>query len=209
MSTHDNQRLPFVEGSLFLISITLQPYNVPQEFVLLRNPISLHGIDSAMKNLQFFLPPFTLKFLLRVMFVVLFAYLFFGHICIPLRIQGRSMEPNYPDGSINFCWRLRYLFSEPERYDVVAVRLAGRRVMLLKRIVAVEGERVEFRDGKLFIDGVEMAEPYVRYPCNWNLPPRCVDEDHVYVVGDNRSLPLEQHDFGQVSMKRIIGGPLW
>lgn len=92
---------------------------------------------------------------------------------------------------------------------MVAVRFAGKRVMLLKRVVAVEDERVEFRDGKLYVDGNEIDEPYVRYPSNWNLPPRRVEKDSVYVVGDNRNIPLENHVFGQTSIKRVIGAPLW
>jgi signal peptidase I len=158
---------------------------------------------------QFFFPSFTPKFLIRIALVALFAYLFFGYLCIPFTIRGISMEPTYRNGGVNFCWRLNTFFSEPKRYDVVTVRFAGSRVMLLKRMVAREGEQVEFRDGKLFIDGQKIDEPYVRYPCNWNLPPRRVEKDCIYVVGDNRSMPTENHHFGQTSKKRIIGVPLW
>jgi len=158
---------------------------------------------------QFFFPPLTPKFLIRALLVALFAYLFFGHICIPLRIKGYSMEPTYHNGSVNFLWKLHYIISEPKRQDVVAVRFAGNRVMLLKRVIALEDETVEFRNGKLFVDGKEMEEPYVRYACNWNLPPRQVEKDCVYVVGDNRNMPIEDHHFGQASMKRIVGMPLW
>ena len=119
------------------------------------------------------------------------------------------MEPTYHNGGVNFCWRVQYLFSEPKKHDVVTVCLAGNRVMLLKRVVAREGEQVEFRDGRLFVDGKEMEEPYVRYACDWNLPPRQVEKDYVYVVGDNRSMPIENHLFGQASEKRITGAPLW
>ena len=92
---------------------------------------------------------------------------------------------------------------------MVAVRFAGTRVMLLKRVVALGGEQVEFKDGKLFINGKEIGESYVRHPCNWNLPPRLVEKGSVYVVGDNRNMPIEHHYFGQASVKRIIGAPLW
>jgi signal peptidase I len=158
---------------------------------------------------QFFFPSLTPMFLIRVFLVSLFAYLFFDYLCIPFTIQGISMEPTYRDGRVNFCWRLRYLFSEPKRHDVVAVRFAGSRVMLLKRVVAREGEQVEFRGGRLFVDGNGIEEPYVRLPCNWNLPSRRVDKDCVYVVGDNRSMPIEDHHFGQTSRIRIMGVPLW
>ena len=119
------------------------------------------------------------------------------------------MEPTYHNGSINFCWTLGTLLSKPQRHDVVAVRLAGQRVMLLKRVIALEGERIEFRHGKLLVDGNKIDEPYVRYPCDWNLPSRQVELGSVYVVGDNRSMPIGDHYFGQASIKRIVGVPLW
>ena len=81
--------------------------------------------------------------------------------------------------------------------------------MLLKRIVALAGETVEFRDGVLYVDGKARSEPYVLYKSSWTLPPREVAPGHVYVVGDNRRMPMEQHKFGQVAVSRIIGRPLW
>ena len=161
------------------------------------------------KILHFFFPSFTPKYLIRVSLVALFAYLIFGYLLVPFTVQGISMEPTYPHGGFNFCWRGRYLFSEPKRFDVVMVRFAGRKVMLLKRVVAQENENIEFRDGKLFINGKEIGEPHVRYPCHWNLSPRRVEKDSVYVVGDNRNMPIENHIFGQTLKNRIIGGPLW
>jgi signal peptidase I len=146
---------------------------------------------------------------MRITVVVVLAYLLFGHIFTPFLIKGHSMEPTYRDGSFNFCWRVRYLFSKPKRHEVVAIRFAGNKVMLLKRVVALEGERVEFRHGKLFVNEREIDEPYVHYPCQWDLPPRLVEKDFVYVVGDNRDMPIEDHLFGQAPMKRIVGTPLW
>jgi signal peptidase I len=81
--------------------------------------------------------------------------------------------------------------------------------MLLKRVVALEGEWVEFRDGKLLINSKELDEPYLHYPCNWNLSPRHVEVNCVYVVGDNRNMPMENHYFGQTPIRRIMGVPLW
>jgi signal peptidase I len=163
--------------------------------------------DSHLKN--FFLPKMTPKFLIRVAVVAVMAYVIFGNICIPMRLNGSSMEPIYHDGGINFCWKPAYWFQNPKRGDVVMVRLAGNKVMYLKRIVALEEETIEFKDGKLLVNGKEINEPYVRFPCDWNLPPRKVETGSVYVVGDNRDMNIENHVFGQVSLKRIAGTPLW
>ncbi len=157
---------------------------------------------------QFFLPNLTFPYLLRVSLVALFSLIFFGFVCIPVSIRGKSMEPSYHDGSYNFCWRLKYSFRTPERHDVVFIRLTPK-VMLLKRVVALEGEEVEFREGKLLVNGREINEPYVRYGADWDLPPRRVERGCLYVVGDNRGTPIHEHYFGQTPVRRVAGGPLW
>jgi len=157
----------------------------------------------------FLFPRWTPLYLLRVAAVAVFSLLFFTFVLRPFVVRGSSMEPTYPDGSFHFLLRPRYLLSEPRRGEVVAVRLAGERVILLKRVVALEGEEVAFREGVLYVNGRPLTEPYVKGPCDWELPPRRVVPGHLYVVGDNRSMPLEQHDFGQVSRGRILGAPLW
>ncbi len=143
------------------------------------------------------------------MVVAVISFIIFSYILIPFRIHGHSMEPTYKDRGFNFCFRLRYVFSKPSPQDVVAIRFAGKRVMLLKRVIATEGQVVSFQNGKLFIDGKMVDEPYVKYPSDWNLSPRKVEKDRVYVIGDNRNVPIEQHDFGQTSYDRIIGVPVW
>ncbi len=158
---------------------------------------------------RFLFPELTAGFFIRAGLVALAAYLFFGQVCLPFRIQGASMEPTYRDGDFHFCWRGRYLFSDPRRNDVVTIRFAGSRVMLLKRIVALEGEEVEFREGMLYVNGEAIEEPYVEYRSNWNLPARRVEEGNIFVVGDNRGVAIENHYLGQTSRTRIIGGPLW
>ncbi len=157
----------------------------------------------------FLFPPLKPEFVLRVVLVAVCAYLFFGHVCTPFFARGHSMEPAYKDGSFDFIWKPRYWLSPPERGDVVTVRLAGEDVVYLKRVVALAGDEVEFRQGTLFLNGRPVDEAYVKGPCDWNLPPREVDPGNVYLVGDNRSMPMEQHDFGQTSLRRIVGGPLW
>jgi len=158
---------------------------------------------------QFFFPSLTPAFMIRAGCIALAAYLIFGHLLTPFWIKGNSMEPAYQNGEVNFCWKLRYLFSKPRRGDVVVIRFAGQRITLLKRVIALENEEVEFRNGRLLIDGKEQNEPYLCHPCNWTLPSRRVEPDSVYVVGDNRSGPMPNHVFGQTSLSRILGGPLW
>ncbi|MCF8055282.1 MAG: signal peptidase I [Desulfocapsa sp.] len=165
------------------------------------------GRMASSNNIRTFLfPSLNRKYLIRLVFLGVGCYLVFGHLLIPLRIHGQSMDPTYRDGSFALCWRLQYLFSSPQRSDIVTVRFSGRRVMLLKRIVALPGDTVEFRQGVLYINGTATEEPYVRNRSSWNLAPRIVEPGHVYVVGDNRGTVMTRHRFGQISVARIVGG---
>ncbi|WP_448873723.1 signal peptidase I [Desulfobulbus propionicus] len=162
------------------------------------------------KNLlhRFLLPELNRFFLLRVLALILATVLIFTQVLLPLRIEGQSMEPTYTNG-FNFCWRGRYLFASPQRGDVVVIRFAGHRVLLLKRIVALAGDTVAFAHGVLLVNGRPVNEPYVRFRADWNLEPRTVEPGKVYVVGDNRGVPMNRHHFGQVEQQRIVGGLLW
>jgi signal peptidase I len=96
---------------------------------------------------RFFFPDITARYVLRLAAVAAVAFILFKYVFIPFRIQGESMAPTYVTGSFNFCFALRYMFASPAPPDVVTVRMAGQRIMLLKRVVAVSGQRVEFRKG--------------------------------------------------------------
>jgi signal peptidase I len=157
---------------------------------------------------QFFFPQFSRGYLLRVLAVAVCAFVFFRFFLTPAMINGESMEPTYGDGGISGCWHPKFWFREPRVGDVVMIRYAGRE-MLFKRVVAVAGETVEFRAGQLYVNGTLRQEPWVKFPCDWNRGPVKVEPGHVYVIGDNRSMPVENHKFGAVEVERILGGPPW
>ena len=91
----------------------------------------------AKNNLQKFLfPDLNAKLIIRASVIAITAVILFKYIFIPFRISGFSMMPTYKNGSFNFCLTLRYLFTTPKPFDVVAIRFAGSRIMLLKRIIA-------------------------------------------------------------------------
>lgn len=145
----------------------------------------------------------------RAGILALVSFLLFGFILLPIRIRGVSMEPTYGDGSINFVNTLSYRFREPRRGDIVAIRLAGRRVMLLKRVVGLPGEHLAFREGTLIVNGQPIPEPYRKGGYDWNLPEVKIGSDEFFVIGDNRRMPPEFHEHGRVRRHKIAGGPLF
>ncbi len=163
----------------------------------------MNGIGKWLENFLF--PKLTRKFFLRVLAVAAIAYLFFGYVCMPMKIRGRSMEPTFADHGFTFCWTPSYWFSEPKRGDVVGIRYIANEILLLKRIIGIPGDLIEFKSGALYRNGERIEEPYKAEPSDWDLPPRKVAPGHVYVAGDNRAVPIQIHMFGEISADRIVG----
>ncbi len=143
----------------------------------------------------------------RVGVIVLTAFVLLKFVLIPIRVTGISMSPTFTDGSINFINRLAYVHTTPKRGDVVGVRLrAGQHLMYMKRVVGLPGETVAFRHGVLYINDHPMLEPYLRGPCNWQMDPIHLGPNFYYVVGDNRSMNIEDHyQFQADLVTQIVG----
>ena len=90
--------------------------------------------------------------LVRIAVLVVTCFIVFNFILLPIRVTGISMLPAYKNHSVNIVNRLAYLRHEPQRGDVVSIRLAGIHVMLMKRIVGLPGETIAFR-GKILVKG--------------------------------------------------------
>lgn len=137
------------------------------------------------------------------------AYVLFGYVLLPVRLHGISMRPTYREGAINFANRLTFWRREPARGDVVAIRMAGRGAMYVKRIVGLPHERIEIVGGMVLVDGRPLDEPAVVHRAPWNLPPFTLAADEYFVVGDNRGMAIENHDLGRARRDRIVGRMLF
>jgi signal peptidase I len=115
------------------------------------------------------------------------------------------MLPTCPEHTKYWVNRIAYLRHEPQRGDIVAIKLAGIHDMLLKRIIGLPGETVAFSDGHVLINGDVLDEPYETNYCDWEQPPETLTNNEYYVVGDNRTMPQQDHYHGICSRDRIIG----
>jgi signal peptidase I len=126
-------------------------------------------------------------------------------VLVPVRAHGPSMTPTYGDDQLLLVNRLAYRWSEVRRGDVVAITLKGGKAVLVKRIIALPGERIRIEEGQVFIDDVPLDEPYCVYRLPWNILETHLGPDEVFVIGDNRSMLEKHHDFGRADRGRILG----
>jgi signal peptidase I len=77
---------------------------------------------------------------------------------------------------------------------------------LIKRVIGLPGEVVEGRDGRVFVNGRELIEPYLPEDSfTSDFEPVTVPEDHLFVMGDNREESLDSRSFGPVPVDSLVG----
>jgi signal peptidase I len=145
----------------------------------------------------------------RVLVLTAVAYITFNWIFIPIRTDGISMEPTYESNALKLVNRLSYRIAEPARGDIVAIRLAGPHVVFVKRIIGLPGERLAFVGGVVHVNGVPLAEPYVKNRRTWDRPEVTLGAREYFAVGDNRGMEQGAHKFGIVDRGRILGKVLY
>jgi signal peptidase I len=154
------------------------------------------------------------KTLIRAAILAVVCVVIFKWVLLPVRVEGISMTPTYADRSFNFVNRAAYFSHEPRRGDVVGIRLtppdgeSTPHVMYLKRVIGLPGEAISFVNGRVLVNGQPLDEPYEKGPCDWNADPVTLGPDEYFVVGDNRSMPKEDHTFGKAERSRIVGKAL-
>ena len=141
----------------------------------------------------------------RIVVLGAVAFVTYKWLLLPIRTDGPSMQPTYESDSFNVVNRLSYAFSKPSRGDVVAIRLAGPSLVIVKRVVGLPGERISIEAGLVHVNGVPLVEPYVRSRRPWQRAEQTLGPNEYFVVGDNRGMSQGNHKFGVIDEERILG----
>ncbi len=141
------------------------------------------------------------------------ALLVRAYVLQQFAVEGDSMKNTLHTGDRVLVNKLSYRLHDPRRGDVVVLKTleSADERDLIKRVVALPGETVEYRECVLLVDGVVVVEPYldpvvVNAPnCGPGQPPIVVPEDSVFVMGDNRPGSKDSRALGSISYDDLIG----
>lgn len=141
-----------------------------------------------------------------VLVALVLALLVRAFVVESFRVVGNSMEPTLYDGERLFVNKMAYRFRPPQPGDIVVFRYPLNPSRdYIKRVVAVGGQTVEIRDGRVYVDGSFLEEPYVSARDHSTLPPVVLRPDEVYVLGDNRRNSQDSRVFGPFARSFVKG----
>jgi signal peptidase I len=153
-------------------------------------------------------------FFIDIAEVIVFAIgiFFFVYLLImrPHKIDGESMMPNYLNAEYLLTEKVSYYLHKPERGDVVVLRpptFVTENDEFIKRIIGLPGETVKVENGKVYINGQRLREPYIADSVNTNGGTFLADgatytvpESQYFLMGDNREHSSDSRYWGPVPL---------
>ena len=147
-----------------------------------------------------------IKELIPYLVIILVVVLFRTFIATPVRVDGSSMVPTLKNGDILI---LNKLTKNYKRFDIVVVK--SNNTKLVKRIIGLPGENIEYKNNILYINGEEIADVTPEVTDDFTLKSlygiNKIPEGYYFVMGDNRDGSSDSRDYriGLIKRENIMG----
>lgn len=123
------------------------------------------------------------------------------------------MQPTLEDRNILLIEKISLRFGKLQRGDIVTVNvpefLDQGRETIIKRIIALENDTVEIKEGRVFVNGKELEENYIVGSMTRSMDSRydnvTVPKGHIYILGDNRNNSMDSRMRGPIDIKKVSG----
>ncbi|HKZ54957.1 MAG TPA: signal peptidase I [Anaerolineales bacterium] len=122
-----------------------------------------------------------------------------------VRVESISMEPSLYEGELVVVSRLAYRWREPQRGDIIVFRYPKDPTKrYIKRVIGLPGDQVSMSDGRVFVNGLPLEEPYIAANPS-SSGEWVVEPGKVFVLGDNRNNSNDSRSWGALAISEIIG----
>lgn len=169
---------------------------------------AIYLTDEEMKKRQSGLISFFKELPMLVLIALVVAWVIKTLIVQPFFIPSASMEPTFIQGDHVLVNKFIYRFVEPRTGDVIVFKYPVDPTMdYIKRVVALEGQKVEIKNGVLYVGNKAIRESYLAENAKTtsDFGPVVVPKNRLFVMGDNRNNSSDSRVWGTLPEKNLIG----
>ena len=141
------------------------------------------------------------KEILPYLIILIVVVLIRSFLFTPAIVNGDSMKETLLNNEVVIVDKINLKRKGIKRYDIVVIKHDGE--TLVKRIIGLPGESVEYKDNALYINGKK--ETKYKFQKTKDFKYDEVEKDSYFVLGDNRSISLDSRYFGTIKKKEIKG----
>ncbi len=141
------------------------------------------------------------KELIPYVIIVLVVILIRTFIVTPIAVQGDSMVPTLKGNELMI---LKKYDKDYQRFDIVVVDKSVYKDSLIKRVIGLPGETIEYSHNKLYINGKELKDTYA-YGETESFKTITLGKDEYFLMGDNREVSLDSRILGPIKKDKIKG----
>ena len=142
-----------------------------------------------------------IKELIPYVIIVIVVVIIRTFLVSPAIVNGDSMIPTLKDNEVVFVNKYVHYFSEYKRFDMVVVKIENE--LLIKRLIAFEGETVEYKDNELYINDKKIDTP-LDFEYTKDFKDK-VEKNSIFVLGDNRNISKDSRYFGSFNLNDVKG----
>lgn len=135
-----------------------------------------------------------------IIFIVVMIRTF---IATPVKVNGTSMYPTLNHKDTMILNKIHVKLSEIERFDIVVIETGDS--YLIKRVIGLPGETIEYKNGKLYINGKKTKDPYYKKENTDDFESVKIPKNSYFVMGDNRSNSIDSRIIGTINKNDITG----
>lgn len=136
-------------------------------------------------------------------YIVLIVVLIRTFLITPAAVSGSSMEDTLKSHDLVIINKLVYRIKDIERFDIVVVNNEEDNDRIIKRIIGLPNETIEYKDNKLYINGKEI-ETKIKFKDTDDFKVETKNDEY-FVLGDNRQVSKDSRLLGNFHKKAIVG----